>query len=92
MDLLPTFADIAGIEVPKERRLDGTSIKDVLLRQAALPSRKIFFGYEPKLGTAMRDRKWKMIVRGDKVELYDLDHDIVGRAIDGGPSCPTSYP
>ena len=76
MDLLPTFADIAEIEVPKERKLDGTSIKDVLLRQATLPDRKIFFGYEPKLGTAMRDGKWKMIVKGDKVELYDLDKDI----------------
>jgi arylsulfatase A-like enzyme len=75
MDLLPTFADLAGMEVPNERKLDGTSIKDVLLRQAALPERRIFFGYEPKLGTAMRDGKWKMIVKEDRVELYDLDQD-----------------
>jgi len=76
MDLLPTIMDIVGIDVPKQRKLDGISIKDHLLNRADLPDRRVFFGYEPKLGTAMRDGHWKMQTKGDVVELYDLSKDI----------------
>ena len=76
MDLLPTIMDIVGIDIPTHRKLDGMSIKDHLLNQADLPTRRIFFGYEPKLGTAMRDGHWKMQTKEDLVELYDLSKDI----------------
>lgn len=76
MDLLPTIMDIVGVEVPRQRKLDGISIKDHLLKQADLPDRHVFFGYEPKLGTAMRDGHWKMQTKGDVIELYDLSRDI----------------
>ncbi|MHC4749106.1 MAG: sulfatase-like hydrolase/transferase [Planctomycetota bacterium] len=76
MDLLPTIMDIVGIEIPRHRKLDGISIKDHLLNQADLPDRRVFFGYEPKLGTAMRDGHWKMQTKEDIVELYDLSRDI----------------
>ncbi len=76
MDLLPTVMDIVGIDISKQRKLDGISIKDHLLRQADMPDRRVFFGYEPKLGTAMRDGHWKMQTKGDVVELYDLSNDI----------------
>jgi arylsulfatase A len=76
MDLLPTIMDIVGIDIPTQRKLDGMSIKDHLLHQADIPERRVFFGYEPKLGTAMRDGYWKMLTRGDVVELYDLSKDI----------------
>jgi len=76
MDLLPTILDIAGIGIPEHRKLDGISIKNHLLDQADLPERKVFFGYEPGLGTAMRDGQWKMLTKDDVVELYDLSRDI----------------
>jgi arylsulfatase A-like enzyme len=76
MDLLPTIMDIAGIDISKQRKFDGISIKNHLLNQEDLPDRKVFFGYEPKLGTAMRDGHWKMLTRGDEVELYNLSQDI----------------
>ena len=76
MDLLPTIMDIVGIDIPEQRKLDGISIKHHLLDQADLPDRHVFFGYEPKLGTAMRDGHWKMQTKGDVVELYDLSRDI----------------
>jgi arylsulfatase A len=76
MDLLPTIMDITGIDMPRQRKLDGISIKDHLLGQSDLPDRRVFFGYEPKLGTAMRDGAWKMQTKGDVVELYDLSQDI----------------
>jgi len=76
MDLLPTIMDIVGVEIPRQRKLDGMSIKDHLLKQADLPDRRVFFGYEPKLGTAMRDGHWKMQTKGEVIELYDLSRDI----------------
>jgi arylsulfatase A-like enzyme len=76
MDFLPTALDLAGLPVPTERKLDGTSMKDLLLEQTKFPNRKLFFGYEPKLGTAMRDGAWKMIIKGDKKELYNLETDL----------------
>ena len=76
MDLLPTVMDIAGIKIPRQRKLDGISVKDHLLDRAHLPQRRVFFGYEPKLGTAMRDGNCKMQTKGDVVELYDLSKDI----------------
>jgi arylsulfatase A len=75
MDLLPTFMELAGIDVPAERRLDGISLRGLLLDGAELPQRQVFFGYEPKLGTAMRDQNWKMILSSKKFELYDLSSD-----------------
>lgn len=76
MDLLPTIMDIAGVGIPEHRKPDGISIKNHLLAQADLPERKVFFGYEPKLGTAMRDGHWKILTKGDGIELYDLSRDI----------------
>ncbi len=76
MDLLPTVMDIAGIDISRQRKFDGISMEDHLLNQADLPDRRIFFGYEPKLGTAMRSKHWKMQTKGDVVELYDLSKDI----------------
>ena len=76
MDFLPTALELAGVPAPKGRAFDGTSMKGLLLEKAEFPDRKLFFGYEPKLGTAMRDGDWKMIIKGDKVELFDLVSDL----------------
>ncbi len=76
MDVLPTVMDIVGVDISKQRKFDGKSIKNHLLNQADLPDRRVFFGYEPKLGTAMRDGHWKMQTKGNVVELYDLSKDI----------------
>ena len=76
MDLFPTIMDLASITIPRERKLDGTSMADLMLNQADFPDRQLFWGYEPKLGTAMRDKNWKMIVSARKYELYNLDNDI----------------
>ena len=76
MDLLPTFAELAGAAIPPDRKLDGVSLCPLLFEGKPLPRRKVFFGYEPKLGTALRDGKWKMILSKKKFELYDLSTDI----------------
>lgn len=76
-DLLPTITELSGASVPEDRKLDGFSLASLLLEQTDIPDRKLFFGYEPKLGTAMRDGSWKMIVSEKRgVELFDLVKDI----------------
>ena len=74
-DLFPTLVEIAGLTKNIPNNLDGTSFKDHLLEQKDFPDRDIFFGYEPKLGTAMRRNQWKMIVKEDKVQLFNLQND-----------------
>ena len=76
MDLLPTFAEMVGAKVPPERALDGMSITGALFDEKPIPKRKVFFGYEPKLGTAMRDGDWKIIVKQDDVRLFHLGEDL----------------
>ena len=73
--LFPTFTEIAGLSKNIPANLDGTSFKVHLLEQRDFPDRDIFFGYEPKLGTAIRRGDWKMIVKKDKVQLFNLRKD-----------------
>jgi arylsulfatase A-like enzyme len=74
-DLFPTFTAMAGIAADNPARLDGRSAMGHFLGQQPVPDRDLFFGYEPKLGTAMRRGPWKMIVKEDDVQLYHLDKD-----------------
>ena len=74
-DLFPTLTEIAGLSQDNPANLDGSSFKAHLLEGHDFPDRDIFFGYEPKLGTAMRRGPWKMIVKESKVELYNLQED-----------------
>ena len=74
-DLFPTLTDIAGLSESNPSNLDGVSFKEHLLEQRDFPDRDIFFGYEPKLGTAMRRGDWKMIIKEQSVQLYNLQFD-----------------
>jgi arylsulfatase A-like enzyme len=74
-DLFPTLTDIAGISESNPEKFDGTTFKAHLLEQKDFPDRDIFFGYEPKLGTAMRRGDWKMIVKGEDRQLFNLQLD-----------------
>jgi arylsulfatase A-like enzyme len=75
-DLFPTLTDLAGISKDNPANLDGINAKDHILQQNPIPNRDLFFGYEPKLGTAMRRDHWKMIIKGDDLQLYNLKNDL----------------
>ena len=75
-DLFPTLTDLAGISKDNPANLDGSNAKDHFLQQKPMAPRDLFFGYEPKLGTAMRRDHWKMIIKGDDLQLYDLKNDL----------------
>ncbi len=76
MDLLPTFAKLAGAEIPTDRVLDGKDIWPVLTGQADTPH-KAFFYHRGNALNAVRSGKWKLHVKNGKpTQLYDLESDL----------------
>ena len=80
MDLLPTFANLAGGQIPTDRVIDGKDIWPVLTQ--GQPSPHEIFMYNQSGGwNAMRWGKWKLHTGGSSSNggvntLYDLDADI----------------
>ncbi len=85
IDFLPTFAALAGFDVPSDRLIDGVDQTRLLLGQSQEGARDTFF-YQ---GHGVRQGKWKYLVakhqvpnyardlnREDVEELYDLESDI----------------
>lgn len=84
MDLLPTFANLAGATLPSDLVIDGKDIWPVLQGKAASPH-EAFFYYRVNELQAVRSGKWKLHFDlpqngSDKNQpqpaLYDLESDI----------------
>ncbi len=90
MDLLPTFARLAGTEAPQDRIIDGRDIWPVLSGRAGAKSpHKAFYYYQMDQLQAVRSGKWKLHLPlkpkkrnwGEPepeapLQLFDLDSDI----------------
>jgi arylsulfatase A-like enzyme len=74
MDIMPTLMELAGAEAPPEHKLDGVSLASLLQANQPLPARKLFWGKGGML--AMRDGKWKLVIDGKKISLFDVESDI----------------
>lgn len=77
MDVLPTFAALAGAPLPPNRKLDGVDQQDVLLGRTkadAKPPREVFHYFRGLTLEAVRQGPWKLHLA--KGELYDLAHDL----------------
>lgn len=77
MDFLPTFAALAGADLPGERRIDGRDIGSLTSGQpgARSPYEAFFYhGAHGKLA-GVRVGKWKLHT-ARRTELYDLENDI----------------
>jgi arylsulfatase A-like enzyme len=85
VDFLPTFADLAGYEIPTNRTIDGVVQSDLLFGESESGARQDFL----YLNNAYRNGRWKYLrgehelpgyARDDEremvEELYDLDADI----------------
>lgn len=72
IDLLPTLADMAGIEVVSKKKLDGQSLKHALLgnEKPAHDSRLIFSHWRNRV--SVKTGKFRLDLRG---KLYDLESD-----------------
>lgn len=76
MDLLPTFAKLAGAEVPSDRIIDGKDIWPTLTHKAKTPHDTFFYHRNEAL-LAVRSGNWKLHVsKGRPTQLYDLENDI----------------
>lgn len=72
MDLLPTFVSLAGGTAEPPRKLDGESVLDALQGKSMQRS-PLFWSY--KAGKAVRDGDWKLVVRHNKPQLFNLARD-----------------
>ncbi len=90
MDVLPTFATLAGSAPPKDRTIDGRDIWPLLSGQKDAKSPHEYFYYfnggrdpdRPNI-QAVREGKWKLRIKrtegGNRLEpeeLYDLHEDV----------------
>jgi arylsulfatase A len=60
MDILPTFAKLAGAPLPTDRKLDGVDLWPILAGDAATPPRNEFFYFRGFTLDAVRSGPWKL--------------------------------
>lgn len=72
MDLLPTLAGIAAIEL--EQNVDGEDFSEVLLRQDKKKPRKSFWRYRNQW--VAREGDWKYLKIKDREYLFNLEEDL----------------
>ena len=60
MDLLPLFCDVAGVDPPSDRKIDGKNIIDLLTGQTKESPHEIFYYYNGLNLQAVRQGKWKL--------------------------------
>ncbi len=66
LDLLPTLCELAAIEPPQDRELDGTSLVPLLNGQTILREKPLLWCYYNSLNeqrVAMRVDRWKMLAK-----------------------------
>lgn len=73
-DWFPTILELCGVE-SSGHRLDGQSLLPLLASEEAA-SRHEIFHWKSGRAIAVREGRWKLILTGKKVELYDLPADL----------------
>jgi arylsulfatase A len=85
MDVLPTFARLAGATVPADRKIDGVDLWPILAGNPARAPRESFYYFRGLALEAVRSGPWKLHLA--KGELYDV-HDDLGEAKDVAAAHP----
>ncbi len=76
MDLLPTFAALAGAKMTNDHTIDGKDISKVLFGESKTPH-ETFFYHGGNTLRAVRSGKWKLHWNKKKpTQLYNLETDI----------------
>lgn len=73
LDVLPTFAALAGTALPAGRKLDGVDQRPILFGAPATAPRDEFLYWRGLTLEAVRSGPWKLHLAAN--ELYDLDRD-----------------
>jgi arylsulfatase A-like enzyme len=86
MDLLPTFIELAGAQLPADRVIDGRSIASLMLGEdgARTPHEAFYYYYENQL-EAVRSGQWKLVPpRPARAESPWLEsHRNIGKNFEG---------
>ena len=75
IDLLPTLADLAGIEVGSEKPLDGRSLKPLLLDEETPWAERLLYSLRTARGSilvSVRDQRFRLDPEG---QLFDIAAD-----------------
>eukprot|EP00903_Cladosiphon_okamuranus_P004146 g4144.t1 len=75
MDILPTFAKLAGAELPTDREIDGKDIMPVLAEGSDSPHESFFYTHWGKT-EGVRRGGWKLRIADGREALYNLETDI----------------
>lgn len=78
MDIFPTIADLTSSLLPESLEIDGENIISLLENPDSSVFKERVFYYYSQHGNpeAIRKGSWKLSIRGEQVELYNLDEDI----------------
>ncbi|MDQ8208240.1 sulfatase [Coraliomargarita sp. SDUM461003] len=75
MDVLPTFAKLAGAKLPSNLVIDGKDIMPAIVGEADSPHEYFFYAHWGVL-EGVRWKSWKLRIADGKEALYKLDTDI----------------
>jgi arylsulfatase A len=81
-DILPSLCEMAGVEVPKDRPIDGTSFLPIFQGKKLNRQVPLYWQYDHALSKpftiAIRQGDWKILSNNEmtKCELYNLRKDI----------------
>ena len=78
IDMLPTFAALAGGKVPDDRPIDGLNISTLMFDSKKEPkvAREMLCYWKGRGLQAIRVGDWKLRMNGKKTELFELSKDI----------------
>ena len=66
LDIMPTFARLAGAKIPRDRIIDGLDQSALVTGKANKSVRSTFYYYLRNNLQAVRRDKWKLILPGEK--------------------------
>jgi len=76
-DWYTTFAALAGAKIPTDRVVDGRDLAPLLFgKPTRVPWRESLVFYESNRLVALRWKQWKLVLRGEMNELFDLAADL----------------
>ncbi len=73
-DWFPTIMELCKLPAVTHK-IDGKSLLPVINSESAAPAHQIFHWKSGK-AVAVREGKWKLVMNGQKVELFDLPNDL----------------
>jgi len=77
IDLFATALDAAGLAMPKDKPLDGTSLLPALKGETNKLHNELYWSSAGEKGKwAIRSGDWKLVAEKNRIELFDLAKDL----------------